>query len=117
MKSVLIAFAIFAATASSAPVPEIIGEMSARTAAILVTQKPVVQPTEGCDPECTCNGTGKEKTGDGLDTVECRCEPDCKCKQKKTPIKEQRRSGRIVCEGDACYWIDEVTGDKYRIVK
>ena len=36
------------------------------------------------------------------------------------PVKPQtstRRSGRIVCQGGTCYWVDEVTGTRYRIVK
>lgn len=117
MKTILVAFALFAATASSAPLPEIIGEMAARTTAIMLNQKPVIEPTDGCAPECTCNGTGREKTGDGLDTVDCRCDDNCKCKPALVPIKETRSSGRVVCEGGVCYWIDNVSGEKYRVVK
>jgi hypothetical protein len=33
------------------------------------------------------------------------------------PMAVQRRSGRIVCEGAQCYWVDEITGRRYRVVQ
>lgn len=36
-----------------------------------------------CVRGCKCNGTGREPTGDGLATVECRCPDNCPCKAKK----------------------------------
>lgn len=38
-----------------------------------------VQP-DGCAAGCKCGGTGKEKSGDGLALVGCRCPDTCKCK-------------------------------------
>ena len=47
-------------------------------------------PSEGCVDGCRCNGTGREKTGDGLSEVDCRCPPNCDCKpsQDETVIEE-----------------------------
>jgi hypothetical protein len=36
----------------------------------------------GCVPGCACNGTGKEKSGDGLALVNCRCPDSCQCKKQ-----------------------------------
>ena len=36
--------------------------------------------TDGCVDGCPCNGTGKEKSGDGIITFPCRCPASCKCK-------------------------------------
>ena len=66
--------------------PGIIADLAVYTACVLFNQdkapKPNV-PRDGCEPDCTCKGTGEEKTGDGLSVVPCRCEDDCECKQKK----------------------------------
>lgn len=43
-------------------------------------------PTTSCDPACRCNGTGKEKTGDGLSVVACRCPDSCRCKQPQKAV-------------------------------
>lgn len=37
--------------------------------------------------ECTCGGTGKVKTGDGLSETVCQCGDKCTC--KKTKVKTQ----------------------------
>lgn len=34
-----------------------------------------------------CGGTGRVKSGDGLETVDCPCEPDCECKKKKVGLQ------------------------------
>jgi hypothetical protein len=34
-----------------------------------------------------CGGTGKVKSGDGLSMVDCPCDPDCECKQKKVSLQ------------------------------
>lgn len=47
---------------------------------------PTPVPTVGCDEGCKCNGTGKEKSGDGLAIVGCRCPDSCSCKAKKAPV-------------------------------
>lgn len=39
---------------------------------------PVPQPNVNV-PGCTCGGTGKVKTGDGLHDTECPCGPNCTC--------------------------------------
>jgi hypothetical protein len=33
------------------------------------------------------------------------------------PMAVQRRSGRLVYEGAQCYWVDEITGRRYRVVQ
>lgn len=51
---------------------------------------PVV-PTDGCVDGCGCNGTGEERSGDGLAVVGCRCPETCSCKANKAapePIVE-----------------------------
>ena len=47
-------------------------------------------PSEGCVDGCRCNGTGREKTGDGLSEVDCRCPASCDCKpsQDEPAIEE-----------------------------
>lgn len=62
----------------------IIAEIATRTAWLLLNQpqEPGPRPA-GCVAGCGCNGTGKEKTGDGISVVDCRCDDDCECKQKK----------------------------------
>jgi len=47
-------------------------------------------PSEGCVDGCRCNGTGREKTGDGLSEVDCRCPPTCDCKPAQPePVAEK----------------------------
>ena len=47
-------------------------------------------PSEGCVDGCRCNGTGREKTGDGLSEVDCRCPPTCDCKPvQPEPVAEK----------------------------
>lgn len=43
-----------------------------------------VPPAKGCVEGCKCNGTGKEKSGDGIKVVNCRCPDTCACKKKGT---------------------------------
>jgi len=85
-------------------------------------------PQEGCVDGCGCKGTGREKTGDGLDTVPCRCPDDCDCKKSavepplvSVPEEATRRvkesDGRIECRNGTCYWIDNATGRRYRVIK
>lgn len=86
-------------------------------------------PSEGCVAGCRCNGTGREKTGDGLSEVDCRCPPTCDCKPNEPPPAEpplvevprtktvKRSDGRIECRNGTCYWIDNATGKSYRVVK
>lgn len=57
------------------------GVIAAQVAPTPTPTPPV--PTVGCEPGCKCNGTGKEKSGDGLAIVGCRCPDSCKCKQAK----------------------------------
>ena len=61
-------------------------------------------PAGECDKDCQCNGTGKEKSGDGIAIVDCRCDDDCKCKASKAseepplvPIKSSS-----ACESGSC---------------
>lgn len=83
--------------------------------------KPRPRPRKECCDEC--KGTGKIRQPDGHVT-DCPCPDDCKCKKAGdpplVPIKPDpnvRRSGRIICENGTCYWVDEVTGERFRVVK
>ena len=49
--------------------------------------KPVT-PQEGCEAGCGCNGTGEERSGDGLAVVACRCPDTCDCKQSSEPVSQ-----------------------------
>lgn len=42
-----------------------------------------VAPQSGCAEGCRCGGTGRERTGGGETTIECRCPASCACKKKK----------------------------------
>jgi hypothetical protein len=44
---------------------------------------PPPTPSVGCAVGCKCNGTGFEKSGDGLAVVGCRCDDTCSCKARK----------------------------------
>ena len=48
----------------------------------------------GCTKGCRCNGTGEEKSGDGISMVSCRCPGTCPCKTKKA----------TKCPNGACGW-------------
>ena len=124
----------------------IIADIAVRYAAIVCRQKDVPnEPKEGCVAGCGCNGTGKEKSGDGLAVVNCRCDDDCECKASNSseipnsppapkqetpapvvetveepplvPVAPKQSSGRIECRNGTCYWIDNETGMRYRVVK
>jgi hypothetical protein len=122
--------------------PGIIAELATHTACILFDLSDAPSPDvpiEGCVDGCTCNGTGREKTGDGLSTVDCRCPDGCDCKSSEipnssaskqetpTPVAEtvdepplvpvapKQSSGRIECRNGTCYWIEG--GRRYRIVR
>ena len=64
---------------------DIIAALAVRYAAVICNQgkQPAPAPNgppAGCESGCRCNGTGEEKSGDGLAIVPCRCEDDCECK-------------------------------------
>lgn len=64
---------------------DIVAALAVRYAAIIYNQGTEPAPTpngppNGCESGCRCNGTGEEKSGDGLAIVPCRCEDDCECK-------------------------------------
>jgi len=70
---------------------DIIAELAVRYGAMSV-RKPAPLPDDktGCDEGCQCNGTGEERSGDGLAVVNCRCDDDCECKQaKEQPVAEE----------------------------
>jgi hypothetical protein len=72
----------------------IIADIAVRYAAIVCRPQPTPTPdtpAEGCVEGCRCNGTGREKTGDGLSEVDCRCAADCECKPKIEPRQQNRR--------------------------
>jgi hypothetical protein len=109
----------------------IIADIAVRYAAIVCRPQPTPTPdtpAEGCVEGCRCNGTGREKTGDGLSEVDCRCAADCECKPKATspkmrsdpPLKavpQKTSTGRIECRNGTCYWVDDATGQRYRVVR
>ena len=55
------------------------------------TVNPEVNPSPEPVPGCTCGGTGKVKTGDGINTTECPCGKDCKCKNKNNVSVSTKR--------------------------
>lgn len=56
---------------------------------------PTPAPTpSGCEKGCRCNGTGEEKSGDGISLVSCRCPETCPCKAKKA----------AACKTGTCGW-------------
>lgn len=61
---------------------------------------------DGCVDRCKCNGTGREKTGDGLSDTACRCPDDCKCKQKSAPaaMASVKASAPICTTGTCAGW-------------
>jgi hypothetical protein len=52
------------------------------------------QPKTGCVEGCKCNGTGKEKSGDGISVVNCRCPDTCACKAKSAVCKDGKCTSR-----------------------
>ncbi len=110
--------------------PGIIAELAVRYAAV-ITNPPKAptpdKPREGCVEGCKCNGTGKEKSGDGLAVVSCRCDDDCSCKRtpqnarsepKMVPVPQKTpEGGHLECRDGVCYWVDDATGARYRVVK
>jgi len=107
----------------------IIADIAVRYAAIVCRPQSTPTPdtpAEGCVEGCRCNGTGREKTGDGLSEVDCRCAADCECKPKYeptpaeppvVPIQSKPSTGRIECRNGTCYWVDDATGQRYRVVR
>jgi hypothetical protein len=107
----------------------IIADIAVRYAAIVCRPQSTPTPdtpAEGCVEGCRCNGTGREKTGDGLSEVDCRCAADCECKPKNeptpaeppvVPIQSKPSTGRIECRNGTCYWVDDATGQRYRVVR
>ena len=93
-------------TAAAIDRADIIAALSVRYGAVAV-RNPAPQPdgpAGECDKDCKCNGTGKEKSGDGIAIVDCRCDDDCKCKASKAseepplvPIKSSS-----ACESGNC---------------
>ena len=105
------------------PIAELAAEIAVRFAAARAntpTPAPEPPPTTRCN-KCT---DGKVKTGDGLDWTQCECGDNCECESKApadpplVPVpKVSRSSGRIECRNGTCYWIDNETGMRYRVVK
>ena len=46
------------------------------------TPGPAPTPAGKCVEGCKCNGTGKERSGDGIAVIACRCPESCSCKKK-----------------------------------
>lgn len=57
--------------------------------------------TDGCAEGCKCNGTGREKTGDGLSDAECRCPDGCDCKKKSAVVAA---TGTVCATGTCAGW-------------
>jgi hypothetical protein len=130
------ALLLLLATGCNAPAAvddaSIIADIAVRYAAIVCRPQSTPTPdtpAEGCVDGCRCNGTGREKTGDGLSEVDCRCPADCECKPSEPPRADpplvevprtktvKRSDGRIECRNGTCYWVDEATGQRYRVVR
>lgn len=74
-------------TAAAIDRADIIAALAVRYGALSVRKtapQPIPDvPSGGCVDGCLCNGTGREKTGDGLSEVDCRCPPTCDCKRAR----------------------------------
>lgn len=140
MRSLLLCIALVAGCVQSdselrdIPTAQLAAEIAVRFAAARLdrTPSPEPMPSEGCVDGCTCNGTGREKTGDGLDTVDCRCPDGCDCKAASkqetsapvietvdepplVPVAPKQASGRVECRNGTCYWVEG--GRRYRIIR
>lgn len=124
----------------------IVAELATRTATVWhnLPKAPTPDvPSEGCVDDCTCNGTGREKTGDGLSTVDCRCQDGCECKASNSPeipdsspatkqetptpaaktvdepplvpVAPKQAGGYMECRNGTCYWIEN--GKRYRVIR
>ena len=142
--SVLLLFAGCTPAIADVDRPGIIAELATHTACVLFDQPDAPDvPSEGCVDGCACNGTGREKTGDGLSTVDCRCPDGCDCKPSNSPeipdsspaskqetpapvaetvddpplvpVAPKQSSGRVECRNGTCYWVEG--GRRYRIVR
>jgi hypothetical protein len=60
---------------------------------VMESPEPAPVPTVGCEQGCKCNGTGREKSGDGLADVDCRCPITCACKSRKASVSTHGRPG------------------------
>jgi len=67
---------------------DIIAALAMRYGALsLRNPAPLPDDKTGCEDGCQCDGTGKERSGDGLAIVNCRCDDDCECKPaNKGPV-------------------------------
>ena len=93
---------------------DIIAALAVRYAAAIVNQgkqpAPIPDvPQKGCVDGCRCNGTGEEKSGDGLAVVPCRCEDDCECKAARAEPMPSTKEPPLVpikssssCESGNC---------------
>ena len=90
---------------------DIIAELATQYAAIVVNKPEAPTP---------------DKPRDGLAVVNCRCPDDCKCKatpqnarsEPLVPVPQKTPDGgHLECEGGVCYWVDDSTGARYRVVK
>jgi hypothetical protein len=104
------------------PMAELAAEIAVRFAAARVntpTPAPEPPPTTRCN-KCT---DGKVRTGDGLDWTQCECGDACECESKApadpplVPVKPSQSSGRIECRNGTCYWVDDSTGQRYKVVR
>lgn len=56
-------------------------------------------PTVGCEAGCRCSGTGKERSGDGLELVGCRCPDTCSCKSARVPTVGVPTAAPVTTDG------------------
>lgn len=87
MRILVVIMAVIAAGCSSRdnlqPFVAVAGAYSLMAAGVGPTPSPAPPPEDGCTPGCRCEGTGIERTGDGLSTTDCRCPDGCECKSRK----------------------------------
>lgn len=94
------------------------------TFAYCARRAPPVSPQTGCEEGCKCNGTGEERSGDGLAVVACRCPESCECKEAKDPPlvpvspapAAAKQTSRMECVDGQCY-IVEPDGTRYRVIR
>lgn len=128
-----------APTLSDIAIAGMAGEMAVRYAIYRRKASPVTPtPVTNCG-KCT---NGKVRTGDGLDWTQCECGDACECEANNAPdgspapkqesptpvagkvadpplvpVAPKQSGGRIECRNGTCYWVEEGTGKRYRVIR
>lgn len=59
-------------------------------ACIVAAEQSIPQPDKPNIKKCTCNGTGKVRTGDGINETQCPCGDKCQCGQTRISVHKKR---------------------------